>query len=120
MNDLHKRWILFLLGCIPSRFLLSYIMTRVSQTQLRYIGFILLLPVIGWIYIYITKSRKTGAETFGKPIWWNNFRPIHAIFYFIGAILAISQSKYAYVPILLDTFFGLGLFICYHFDIFPK
>ena len=120
MNDLQKRWAMFLLGCIPSRFLLAYILSKLSQTQLRIAGFILLLPVFGFMFIYLTGSRKTGPETQGAPIWWNNLRPLHAFFYLISAILALRKNTSSYIPILIDTIVGLVAFICYHFKILPK
>jgi hypothetical protein len=115
MNDLHKRWAMFLLGCIPSRFLLAYVLSKLSQTRLKLAGLVLLLPAIGFMYIYLTGSRKTGAETRGAPIWWNNLRPIHALFYLVSATMAFQGDTRAYMPIVIDTLFGLVAFICYHF-----
>ena len=115
MNDLQKRWAMFLLGCIPTRFLLAYILSKLSQTQLKIAGFVLLLPVFGFLYIYVTGSRKTGAETRGAPIWWNHLRPLHALLYLVSAVLALQANKRAYMPIVIDTLFGLVAFTCYHF-----
>lgn len=115
MNDLQKRWAMFLLGCIPTRFLLAYILSKLSQTHLKIAGIVLLLPVFGFIYIYITGSRKTGPETRGAPIWWNRLRPVHAMLYLASAVMAIQGNKRAYMPIVIDTLFGLVAFTCYHF-----
>ena len=114
MNDLHKRYALFLGLCIPSRFLLSYIAKILPSKYLPFMGLIMLGPVIGWIYIYTTGSRKTGLETMGKPIWWNYLRPLHAGLYFIFVLMAFSKSKNAYLPIMFDTIIGLGVFLKYH------
>jgi hypothetical protein len=35
---------------------------------LPYLGYLALLPAIGFAYIYITKSRQTGLEVFGEKI----------------------------------------------------
>ena len=115
MNDLQKRWAMFLLGCIPSRFLLAYILSKLSQTHLKIIGLILLIPVVGFLYIYISGSRKTGPETRGAPIWWNDLRPFHALLYLVSAVMALQGNKMAYLPLLIDTLFGLIAFLCYHF-----
>lgn len=115
MNDLHKRWAMFLLGCIPTRLLVAFILSKLSKTHLRIAGLILLIPVFGFMYIYLTGSRKTGPETQGAPIWWNHLRPTHALFYLAAAIMALRQNERAYIPILIDTVFGLGAFLCYHF-----
>ena len=115
MNDLQKRIALFLGFCITSRFLLAYLLYKLSNEYLRIIGVILLIPVIGWIYIYLTKSRQTGAETFGSPIWWNNIRPVHAGLYLIASLFAINKNHNAWKFITLDTTIGLLAFIRYHF-----
>ena len=47
-----------------------------------YLGYLALLPATEFIYIYLTGSMKTGAESFGEKIWWNNLRPIHSILFF--------------------------------------
>ena len=115
MNDLQKRWVMFLLGCIPTRFLLAYILSKLSQTHLKIAGTVLLLPAFGFLYIYITGLRKTGAETLGAPIWWNHLRPVHALLYLVSAIMALQGNKRAYMPIVIDTLFGLVAFTSHHF-----
>ena len=114
MNDLQKRILLFLGLCIPSRFLLAYIAKVLPLQYLPLMGILLLGPVIGWIYIYITNSRNSGLETFGAPIWWNYMRPIHAFLYFICALLAFNKNPRAYMLIIIDTIIGLLSFLKYH------
>ena len=77
-------------------------------------GYIALIPAIGFAYIFITGSRKTGAEVFGDKIWWNNLRPVHSLLYFIFAYLAINASTKAYIPLLIDVIIGLVSFLVYH------
>jgi uncharacterized protein YjeT (DUF2065 family) len=55
MNDLHKRWLMFLGLCIPSRYLIAYVLSKLSEAHLRIAGLVLLLPVLGFSYIYVTK-----------------------------------------------------------------
>lgn len=76
MNSIQKRFLLFLIGCIGIRTLLVYIAKNIDIDLLQYMGYLLLLPAIGFIYIYLTNSRQTGAEVFGDKIWWNNLRPL--------------------------------------------
>lgn len=111
MNDLQKRTLLFLGLCIPSRFLIAFLLSKLSKNRLFYFGLLLLIPVVGWTYIYLTSSRKTGGETFGAPIWWDHIRPIHAGFYFMAALLALRGSNNAYLPIVIDTSLGLLAFL---------
>jgi hypothetical protein len=115
MNTIYKRFILFLIGCIGSRLLLVYIAKNISTDLLKYLGYILLLPAIGFSYIYLTDARKTGAEVFGDKIWWNNLRPFHAILYFLFSYNAIIGNKKAWIYLFIDVIFGLTSFFIYHF-----
>jgi hypothetical protein len=115
MNDMQKRFALFLIGCIGTRFLFVYIAKHISLKYLPYLGFLALLPAIGFMYIYIFGARKTGAEVFGEKIWWNDLRPLHALFYTMFAIMAIMRKPNAWVWLLVDVLFGLVSFLVYHY-----
>ena len=65
---------------------------------------------IGFMVIFIFGLRKTGGETFGDKIWWNNLRPIHSIIYAIFAYMAITKNKNSWIVLLIDAIFGLGSF----------
>jgi hypothetical protein len=116
MNTLHKRFVLFLIGCMGTRLLLVYIAKNVNTTWLRYMGYLALLPAIGFIYIYFSGSRKTGGEVFGDKIWWNHLRPVHALFYMLFSYNAIKGNKNAWVYLLMDVLFGLVSFLMHHID----
>jgi hypothetical protein len=115
MNELQKRFLLFLIGCIGTRTLLVYIAKNTSVDYLPILGYIALLPVLGFTYIYITGSRETGVEVLGGKIWWNNLRPIHAIFYSLFAYNAIHKNKRSWIYLLYDVLFGLGSFLTHHY-----
>ena len=115
MNDLQKRFLMFLIGCIGTRSLFVIIAKYVNTQYLKYMGYLALLPAIGFIYIYLTGSRKTGAETFGEKIWWNKLRPIHSILYFLFAYNAIIGNKQAWIYLLGDVLFGLTSFVIHHY-----
>jgi len=68
MNNLQKRFLLFIIGCIGSRLLLVLISKYSPIQYLPIFGYIALVPAIGFIYIYLTRSRKTGGEVFGDKI----------------------------------------------------
>jgi len=114
MNIIQKRFLLFLIGCIGLRLLLVYIAKNIDITLLKYMGYLLLLPAIGFIYIYLTGIRKTGAEVFGDKIWWNNLRPIHALLYLLFAYNAINGNRNAWIFLLIDVLLGLSSFLIYH------
>ena len=115
MNHLQKRFLMFLIGCIGVRSLFVIIAKYVNTQYLKYMGYLALLPAIGFIYIYLTGSRKTGPETFGEKIWWNNLRPIHSMLYFLFAYNAINGNKQAWIYLLVDVLFGLISFLIHHY-----
>lgn len=117
MNSTQKRFILFLGGCIPTRLLFAYI-SKISLLFVNQIlAFIAFLIGTGFIYIYFTGSRKTGIETGGEPIWWNNLRPFHAIFYYLFAyMIYIKKIKDAWKIIVVDTMMGLFAFLLFHWN----
>lgn len=115
MNNIQKRFILFIFGCLTVRFMFVYIAKTVDIKYLPYLGYLALLPVIGWIYILITGSRKIGTETFGEKIWWDNLRYIHAALYLLFAILAIQRNTDAWIILLVDVIIGLVAFLQHHY-----
>ena len=114
MNNIHKRFIMFIFGCLVVRVLLVLLAKNVSPTYLRLLGFLSLIPAIGFLIIYFGDLRKTGREVMGNVIWWNELRPVHAIMYILFAIYAISKKDYAWKVLLLDVCIGLIAFLMYH------
>lgn len=79
---------------------------------MQHLGYIALLPAIGFLLIYLLDLRKQGAETFGQPIWWDYLRPVHALFYFLFAYAAIVEKDVnAWKYLLVDVIVGLSGFI---------
>ena len=116
MNNIQKRFLLFLIGCIGVRSLFVIIAKNISVKYLPFLGYLALLPAIGFMYIFVTGSRQTGAEVFGEKIWWNNLRPIHALLYSLFAYNAILGNKgTAWIYLLIDVVIGLSSFLIYHY-----
>ena len=115
MNQLQQRFLMFLIGCIGARSLFVIIAKYVNTDYLKYLGYLALLPAIGFMYIYLTGSRKTGAEVFGEKIWWNDLRPIHSILYFLFAYNAIIGNTYSWIYLLIDVLIGLISFLIHHY-----
>ena len=115
MNNIQKRFLLFLFGCIPTRLAIVFLAKNISLQYLPILGYIALIPAIGFIYLYLSGSRTSGPETFGDKIWWNNLRPIHALFYFIFAYNAINKVNYSWIYLLYDVIFGLISFLIFHY-----
>jgi hypothetical protein len=115
MNHLQQRFLMFLFGCVGIRSLFVIIARYINTKYLKYLGYLALAPAIGFIYIYLTGTRKTGAEVFGEKIWWNNLRPIHSILYFLFAYNAIIGNKQSWIYLLVDVLIGLISFLIHHY-----
>ena len=76
-----------------------------------------LLPAIGFAYIFIFGKRKTGGETFGQKIWWNNLRPVHSFMFALFAYLAINKNTNSNLVLFADAFIGLVSFFYYHYSV---
>ena len=106
---------MFLIGCIGMRTLLVILAKYANKIYLKYLGLLALLPAIGFMYVYLTGSRKTGAETLGEKIWWNDIRPIHSILYFVFAYNAIIGNPQSWIILLADVLIGLISFFIHHY-----
>ena len=115
MNHLQQRFLLFLIGCVGIRSLFVIIARYINTKYLKYLGYLALVPAIGFIYIYLTGIRKTGVEVFGEKIWWNNLRPIHSILYFLFAYNAIIGNQQSWMYLLVDVLIGLISFLIHHY-----
>jgi hypothetical protein len=115
MNNMQKRTLMFLIGCVGVRSLFVVVAKTVNVNYLPLLGYLALLPCIGFIYIFLTGARKTGAEVFGEKIWWNNLRPVHAMLYGLFAYNAINRNKGAWIYLLIDVVLGLFSFLIHHY-----
>ena len=115
MNNIKKRFFMFLGLCISTRIFFVYYAKQTDIQTLKSLGYIALVPAIGFMYIYLTGSRQTGAETQGAKIWWNDLRPLHSLFYFSFAYMAINgDQNNAYKALLIDVIIGLISFLMFH------
>lgn len=116
MNNIQKRFLLFLIGCIGTRTLFVYLAKTTNKTYLTFMGYLALIPALGFFYIYFTGSRQTGKEVFGEKIWWNSLRPIHGALYTMFAYNAIIGNSNAYLYLLVDVLLGLVSFLTFHYS----
>lgn len=101
---------LFLFVCVPVRLAL----TGLVATQPGLLPFLAIpaaLVALSFLLIFAFQLRRTGTETGGRLIWWDNLRPVHAVLYAAFAYFAWSRDPRAWVPLLLDV--GMGLFAFY-------
>jgi hypothetical protein len=107
MNNI-QRWLLFLIGCIGTRSLLtflSYIYRK--HPWFRYASIPAMVIGVNFIIIYTMGWRKTGLETGGERIWWNSLRPVHGVLWILFAVNVWLQNPYSYIILLVDTVMGL-------------
>jgi hypothetical protein len=115
-NTIKIRFFMFLFGCIGSRLAFTAISAFASQSILKILGVIALIPVIGWFYIIFIGKRDTGLEVFGGNIWWKMLRPIHMFLWGLFSYYAISGNKNAWIILFIDTMFGLSAFLIHHYN----
>ena len=115
MNTIQKRFLLFLIGCIGTRSLFVYLAKNANKTYLQYMGYLATLPAISFFYLFLSGSRKTGAEVFGGKIWWNDLRPVHGLIYSLFAYNAINGNTFAWIYLLIDVIIGLISFLSFHY-----
>ena len=117
MNSIQKRFALFLLLCIPTRLILVFLAKHLKGTNLKILATILLIPAIGFLYLFFSGKRQSGAEVFGSEIWWNDLRPIHGLNYLVFSVLVLTGvwSDKAWIILLFDVVLGLLAFFTYHY-----
>lgn len=113
MASLETRMAMFLIGCIGVRTLFVFLAKNTKKDNLPYLGYLALLPVLGWSYILLTGSRQTGFEAGGR-IWWNSLRPVHLLLYLLFSIFAMNKDERAWVFLAVDVILGLVAFIVHH------
>ena len=115
MNKLEKRITLFLLGCIPVRFLFVYIAKNIPTNYLQLTAPITLIMGLGFLYFFFA-GKETGA-TLEEVAWWHNLRPIHGLLYILYSYYAYKKNSDAYKILLIDVIFGLLSFFIYHISV---
>ena len=115
MENIKKRLLLFLIGCMGTRLLLVYLAKTLNPTYVKYLGYISILIGCSFIYVFFSGTRTTGPEVFGDKIWWNNLRPVHGFLYLLFAYNAIIGNNNAWKFLLVDIIIGFTSFIIFHY-----
>jgi len=66
---------------------------RAGPELLAAMGALALLPGLGFLVIWAAGLRRSGAETFGSPIWWDALRPLHGALWLAAGALALSGRR---------------------------
>lgn len=110
-----QRLALFLIGCIGTRFGLAEGARRLEGSQLLVkLAPLAFLPALGFMVIFVFGLRKSGPETFGDAIWWNNLRPVHAMLYSLFAYSAMTRQAGSWQYLYADVTIGLLAWIIHH------
>ena len=93
MNHLSKtqRIISFITLCLTSRIILVLLAKYISKNLLFYMGFVLLIPAISFLYLYFNNLRLQAFESETHMV--DNIRIIHGSLYLLFSILAIQKNK---------------------------
>ena len=118
-----KRMLLFLVGCIGMRTLLTVTSIEVTKIQngllyLKYMGYVAVFISMGFIYLYVNGNKYADnqlSQYKDKKLWWKNLRIVHGIMYSLFALFAIQMKSYAWVPLALDTIIGLSVWTFHNY-----
>ena len=117
MNNIQKRFLLFLGVCIPTRFFLTYLSYKLNKINKQYnifLAIFILIIALGFIRIYFFGSESADAQLkwLGEEkVWWNHLRLIHGILYLISSILIFYKNKHAWIILFIDTCIGVLSFL---------
>jgi hypothetical protein len=105
--------LLYFIGCIGARLSIAILAKYAPRSALRWMGYVALLPAIGFSYLFLSGARK-GKGAFGEKIWWEWLRPVHATLYFLFAWYAIQGNRNAWLFLLVDILIGTIGFVYVH------
>ena len=111
--DIQHLLLAFLIGCMGARLLLVYVIKQLNKGWLRLVGYLAILPVFGFLYIFFTGVRN-NVGAFGEKVWWNGLRPVHAILYSLFAYFAILGNRHAWKFLFVDAIVSLAGFLWFH------
>ena len=112
---MHPSSLVFLGACIPTRAGVAIIAKGASEDNIKRMGYIAIAIAIGFLVIYVGGFRQSGPETFGKPLWWNNLRPVHGALWLSFGLLALQNNRKAWILLLIDMIIGLVAHVNQHY-----
>jgi len=104
---------LFLLGCLPTRFLLALAAKRLVGPKLRVLSYVLLAIGLTFLWLYFKNARLNAFEAAGGVTWWAPFRLLHGALYLAAAVYALQlKSSLAWIPLAIDLILAGVLWAC--------
>lgn len=100
--------IIFLLFCLPARYLLVKYTASVPDAHAILFGTVLAAVGLAFLYLFLSGSRLDAPEAGGSGTWWNRLRPIHGILYLLAGIVLIAgySKQVAATCLWIDLFIG--------------
>jgi hypothetical protein len=92
--------------CVLVRLTLAYLVSKNYNNKYRY--FLILFYLVtgsGLLIQYIKNDRVIGA--FGEKVWWQNYRIIHTILFYIVSYLLYKKNSNTWKLLLLDTLISI-------------
>lgn len=91
--------------CIPVRLTIAVVVLLFPNRWLPFAGAVALIGALGLVFRTLTYSpSQLGA--FKQKVYWNNLRPVHALMWFVFAVLAFKQDSRAKIIPFIDVVFG--------------
>lgn len=113
MDKKTQRYLTFLVGCMGTRYFLTYY-AKTHTDKLQLMGKVAIAAAVGIAVIHIFGLRKTGIETQGEPIWWDNLRMVHAVLWAAFGYMALKGNPDSWKVLFADTTLGLGAWAMHH------
>lgn len=107
-----ERFIIFVTMCFTARLLIAYVAKNLKKSHNKYAIVVAIMIASGFLYNYIIKKSKGG---FGQKVWWNNYRLIHSIMFYLFAYMTYFNESNAYKILVIDAIMGLLFSIHHHF-----
>jgi len=98
--------IVFFTVCIGFRSLMAFAAYKASTQWLKVFGVIGMVISAGFMFQYLNKSQSGSIRGEGM-VWWNDYRIVHSIMYFMFGLLALFGNRKAYVILILDVLIGI-------------
>jgi hypothetical protein len=106
--------VLFLFICFPIRLFLTWLSANLSKKYLPVFGAFYLIMAVGILYLYFAGKRLDAPEA-GGVTWWAPYRLLIGMLWLTAAIYAFQERQdIVWIPLLIDTLFGLMLFLWHH------
>ena len=121
-----RKYVLFLLICIPARIGIAYLSYLFSDPRHRGIVSHLFAAVLGitalaWLGLFFgIISRGEGFEAAGNRIWWNYLRPVHALLYILYIAHYAAKRENGWIFMAADPVIGLSFSLANKFIVAPN